>query len=110
MAAIGSIVVGGMLLLFVLPLILFVAIWIRCDSQGPVFERDDGTLPTGRRLGLLKFRTTRSAEPVWLARKHHTRAGEFLHYTRFEYLPNLVSVVRGEVGLAELCQYRRDPE
>jgi O-antigen biosynthesis protein WbqP len=106
-AAIGNIVVGGILLLFALPLILFVTVWIRCDSPGPVFEQGSPIGPTGRRLKLLKFRTSRPDEPVWSTRKYRTPAGEFLHYSRLEYLPNLVSVAHGDIGLAELCQYHR---
>jgi lipopolysaccharide/colanic/teichoic acid biosynthesis glycosyltransferase len=105
MAAIGNIVVGGILLLFVSPLIVFMTVWIRCESPGPVFEVESQTGPGGRRLRLLKFRT--SYETAWSPRKHHTHAGEFLHYTRLEYLPSLVSVANGDVGLAELCQYHR---
>ena len=105
-AAIGNIVLGGTLLLLVFPLMFFVAVWIKCDSPGPVFQLDSQTGPTGRRLRLLKFRTTRQIEPVW-SRKRRTRTGEFLHYTRLEYLPNLVSVAHGDIDLAELCRYHR---
>jgi lipopolysaccharide/colanic/teichoic acid biosynthesis glycosyltransferase len=98
-AQIARIVAGCILLFYLFPLMVVVAIWIRCDSRGPAFERCIG--PDGRRLGLLKFRTTPHDEPGWSARNHRTRAGALLHYTRLEYLPNLVSVVRGEIRLAE---------
>jgi lipopolysaccharide/colanic/teichoic acid biosynthesis glycosyltransferase len=108
MGAIGNVVVGGILLLFVLPLILLVAVWISCDSPGPVFEMESQIGPGGRRLRFLKFRTSRHVDkPVWFAHQHRTHADEFLHYTRLEYLPNLVSVAHGDVGLAGLCQYHR---
>ena len=102
-AQIGNIAAGCILLFFVLPLMVFLAVWIRCDSRGPVFERRVG--PDGRWLGLLKFRATPYDGSGWSARNHRTRAGAFLHYTRLEYLPNLVSVVLGEIGLAGLWKY-----
>jgi lipopolysaccharide/colanic/teichoic acid biosynthesis glycosyltransferase len=104
-AAIGSIIVGRILLFLISPLMFFLAVWIKCDNPGPVFERENQTGPNGRRLLLLKFRTTRCGDRIEFARKHRTRAGDFLHYTRLEYLPNLVSVAHGEIGLAELWRY-----
>jgi lipopolysaccharide/colanic/teichoic acid biosynthesis glycosyltransferase len=104
-AAIGSIIVGGILLLLVFPLMFLVAVWIKCDSSGPVLERKDQIGPDGRRVSLFKFRTTRHGDPVGFARKHRTRAGEFLHYTHLEYLPNLLNLAHGDIGLAELCRH-----
>ena len=102
-AQIGNIAAGCILLFFVLPLMVFLAVWIRCDSRGPVFERRVG--PDGRWLGLLKFRATPYDGPGWSAHNYRTRAGVFLHYTRLEYLPNLISVARGEIELTELWNH-----
>ena len=104
-AGIGNIAAGCILLFFVLPLIALVAVWIWCDSPGPVFEWESQTWPGDRRLRFLKFRSTRHDEPGWLARNHRTLAGKVLYYTRLEYLPNLANVAQGHIGLAELYQH-----
>ena len=51
-------IVFSILLLVVLsPVFLVVSIWIRCDSQGPVFYRQERITQYGKVFRIFKFRT-----------------------------------------------------
>jgi lipopolysaccharide/colanic/teichoic acid biosynthesis glycosyltransferase len=90
------------LLILTLPLMACVALAIKCESAGPVFERE-ARIARGRRFTLLTFRTKRhdpeNLTPKWL--RTTTAVGEFLRYTRIDLLPRLINVLRGEIRLSD---------
>ena len=60
----------------------------------------------GRRFVVLKFRTTvhdpdKAYTQIWDWSARETRVGQFLRYTRFDGLPQLINVVRGETRLLD---------
>src|ERR1700736_3775091 len=57
----GDFVAACALIAFTLPLMAIVAIAIKCDSPGPVFERQQCVGIGGRRFDALTFRTTLQA-------------------------------------------------
>jgi lipopolysaccharide/colanic/teichoic acid biosynthesis glycosyltransferase len=75
------------LVLFTLPLGVFVGLAIKLHSSGPMFSRQPRLGRNGRRYSIVRFRTP------------ETTVGEFLRYTRLEDLPQLVNVLRGEMTL-----------
>jgi lipopolysaccharide/colanic/teichoic acid biosynthesis glycosyltransferase len=81
------------LLVFVIPLMVLVALAIKCDSQGPIFVRRK-RVAAGRPYIALRFRST----PDGHGFGHPTRVGWFLQYTQIENLPQLVNVLRGEMS------------
>jgi exopolysaccharide biosynthesis polyprenyl glycosylphosphotransferase len=94
------------LIALTLPLMLIVALAIRCDSPGPVFYRQERVGLNGRRFVLLKFRSMRQdaeadGRPVWAAARDNrvTRVGGFMRLTRIDELPQLFNVLRGEMSL-----------
>lgn len=101
----GDIVLSLALLLFTLPLMLLTALLIRLDSPGPVFYRQQRVGLHGRLFTLFKFRSMRlDAEargPVWAASgdARITRVGAVIRLARIDELPQLVNVLRGEMGL-----------
>src|SRR5437762_4124703 len=101
MRRLADLVISGVLLVMILPLMLFVALAIRWEGPGPIFERQTCIGRGGRRLQVLKFRTIlpdpERTMPIW-ARKT-TRVGAFLRYSRIECLPQLINVLRGELSL-----------
>lgn len=92
--------IAMMLLGITLPLVLSVAVAIRWEGAGPVFERQERIGLGGRPFQMLKFRTT-MYDPKYRTR-HVTRVGQFLRYTRIEDLPQLFNVLRGEMTLSEI--------
>ena len=103
MRRLADLVIAGVLLIMASPLLLFVALAIKWDGPGPIFERHACIGRGGRRFQMLKFRTMvpdpEHTMPVW-ARKT-TQIGEFLRYTRIDSLPQLINVLRGEMSIID---------
>jgi lipopolysaccharide/colanic/teichoic acid biosynthesis glycosyltransferase len=91
------------LLVFTCPLMALVALAIKYESPGPVFERRQRIAPTGRRFDLLTFRTTEYDSGIAMpsCALQPTPLGSFLQYTRIDALPQLINALRGEVSLFE---------
>jgi lipopolysaccharide/colanic/teichoic acid biosynthesis glycosyltransferase len=98
MRRLADIVVASALLCFTLPLLAAVALAIRWEGPGPIFERQERLGPTGRRYHLLTFRTT-VLRPTWA--REVTAVGQFVRYTRIDALPRLINVLRGEISMIE---------
>lgn len=100
-------IVGSLLLLAVLsPIMVAAALAVRLDSSGSVIYRQARVGLGGRIFTCFKFRSMRSdAEKDGIARwaskgdSRVTRVGAFLRKTRIDELPQLVSVLLGEMSL-----------
>jgi lipopolysaccharide/colanic/teichoic acid biosynthesis glycosyltransferase len=95
--------IAAVLLVFTLPLILFIALAIKCESRGPILERHWRMGQGARPFHLLTFRITthdpNDRLPVWA--RQTTRVGGFLRYTRIVALPQLINILRGEISFLE---------
>ena len=98
-----DIVVGLILTLICLPFMLIIAIWIKCDSRGPVFFRQKRVTKYGRVFGIFKFRTMvtdaeKLGTQVTVSNDSRiTKAGKFLRKSRLDELPQLFNVLRGDM-------------
>jgi len=85
------------------PLFLVVAAWIKLDSPGPVFFRQERIGRGGTPFRIHKFRTMRveAAGPALTvgADPRITRAGAFLRRTKIDELPQLLDVLRGDMSV-----------
>jgi sugar transferase (PEP-CTERM system associated) len=94
------------LLVLASPVMLLTAIAIRLDSRGPVLYRQERVGEAGRNFMCIKFRSMRTdAEKDGVARwatkndSRVTRVGAFIRKTRIDELPQLISVLRGEMSM-----------
>jgi len=95
------------LVLFILaaPVLLLVAVLIKLDSKGPVFYSQERVGMNGRNFKMLKFRTMRTdaeAQGVKWAQKNDsrvTRIGKYLRRFRVDELPQILNVLKGEMGI-----------
>jgi len=92
-------------LLISLPLMFLIAVCIKVDSRGPVFLRQTRVGLGEKNFTLYKFRTMRNdAEDgvgaVWakVDDQRITRFGKFLRRERFDEIPQLYNVLRGNMS------------
>lgn len=91
-------------LVLTLPVLALAAVAIKLDGPGPVLYRQERVGLGGKSFTLLKLRSMRlDAEvngPAWAALDdcRVTRVGAFLRKTRIDELPQLLNVLRGEMG------------
>ena len=88
-----------------LPLIPIIALLIKIDSKGPVFFRQVRVGEMGKHFIIYKFRTMiQDAETgtgaVWAGKNdlRITRVGKFLRKTRFDEIPQLFNIFRGDMS------------
>lgn len=123
-----DVVVSSVLLIACSPLLLLIALAIKCTSRGPVFFGQKRIGQYGRQFTFLKFRsmhvnnddaihkefvkeliggstdrqgtqTTSKAAYKIQDDKRVTRVGSFLRRTSLDELPQLINVLRGEMSL-----------
>jgi len=95
-----------LLLVIAAPVMVLAALAIRIDSPGPILYKQERVGLRGRRFMCLKFRSMRTdAEKDGVARwatkndARVTRVGQFIRKCRIDELPQLFSVLRGEMSL-----------
>ncbi len=93
----------GVLLLA--PLLLAIAIWIRIDSPGTVFFRQERVGRFGKNFHIFKFRTmcldaeSQGRQITVGDDPRITRSGRFLRTYKLDELPQLFNVISGEMSL-----------
>lgn len=100
-------IVGSLIMLAIAsPVILLIAVLVRVTSPGPVLFKQRRVGKYGKIFVLYKFRTmVKDAEkntgPVWAAKDDQrvTCLGKLLRRTRFDELPQLFNVLRGDMSL-----------
>ena len=85
------------------PIILGIAIWIKLDSEGPVFYRQERITTYGRTFKIFKFRTmVKDADKMGAAVTQQndpriSKVGRKLRKVRLDELPQLINVLIGDM-------------
>ena len=100
-----DIIASGLGLIFLSPLFLILAIWIKCDSKGPVFYRQVRVGRNNKDFRIFKFRSMRvgadkgSLVTIGGHDPRVTRSGYFIRKFKFDELPQLINVFLGDMSL-----------
>ena len=100
-----DLVVAGLGLLFVLPLMLGLALWIKLDSPGPVFYRGVRVGRHGKTFRIFKFRSmvvnAGKLGPASTADEDPriTRSGRFIRCYKLDELAQLLNVLKSDMSL-----------
>lgn len=97
-----DIAVATLGLLVALPAMAVIAVIVRLTSPGPILFRQLRVGQDGSLFELLKFRTMKDSHGSAVTQKGDsriTRVGSVLRRTKFDELPQLVNVLRGDMSL-----------
>ena len=91
-------------LILLLPLFVLVSCWIKLDSAGPVFFRQERVGRYGKLFSIFKFRTmavnTETQGQITVGRDARiTGIGHLLRRYKIDELPQLINVLSGEMSL-----------
>ena len=96
---------SGFGLLFLSPLFLAIAIWIKLDSAGPVFYRQVRVGRNNKDFRIFKFRSMRvgadkgSLVTIGGRDPRVTRSGYYIRKFKLDELPQLINVFLGDMSL-----------
>lgn len=100
-----DIIASGLGLIVLSPVFLILAIWIKCDSEGPVFYRQVRVGRWNKDFRIFKFRSMRvgadkgSLVTIGGRDPRITRSGYFIRKFKFDELPQLINVLVGDMSL-----------
>ena len=100
-----DIVASGLGLLVLSPLFLFLAVWIKLDSKGPVFYRQVRVGKDNKDFRIFKFRSMRvgsdkgSLVTIGGRDPRITRSGYIIRKLKLDELPQLINVFVGDMSL-----------
>ncbi|MBF0847885.1 sugar transferase, partial [Streptococcus danieliae] len=103
------------MLLLVSPIFVFITIWIKLDSKGPVFYRQPRITLYGKEFKIFKFRTmVENADKLGTAvtlqdDPRISRVGRKLRKLRLDELPQLINILLGDMSFVgtrpEIAKY-----
>lgn len=88
------------------PVFLFLIVWIKLDSKGPVLFKQKRVGIHKTHFYILKFRTMRidtpKDTPTHLLKdpeQYITKAGKFLRKTSLDELPQIINIIKGDMAI-----------
>ncbi len=100
-----DIVASGLLLVLTMPLVMLTALLIKLETTGPAFYRQTRIGLFGQEFDILKLRSMRvdaeaAGNAVWAKRDDPriTRVGRFIRKLRIDELPQVWTVLKGEMS------------
>lgn len=101
-----DIVCAGTLIILALPVMMIVAVLIVLEDGFPLLYRQERVGLNGRLFNVIKFRSMRrdaekDGKPIWAQAKDNrvTRLGNLIRKLRIDELPQLFSVLKGDMSL-----------
>lgn len=93
-------IVGIFILIVATPIMLVIAVLIKCDSPGPIIYGSPRIGKNGKLFRMLRFRTVDIHKPAYFDMSERvTRVGDFIRNFSLDDLPNVFNVLKGELSL-----------
>ena len=98
-----DIVVSLLMLVIISPVLLFISIWIKTDSKGPVFYRQVRVTKNNKDFRIYKFRTmVQDADKIGSLvtvgnDSRITKVGSKIRKVRLDELPQLFNILKGRI-------------
>lgn len=87
------------------PIALLTALFVKIDSKGPIFYRQERVGKNGKTFEVIKFRSMftdaeKEGEPIWAAADDDrvTRIGRIIRKIRVDEVPQFWNIVKGEMS------------
>ena len=100
-----DIVISSIILILIWPIMLILAVLVKCSSPGPVFYKQERVSWNGQLFDMLKFRSmamnNESQSIQWGGAKDKqvTRIGKFIRATSLDELPQFINVLKGDMSI-----------
>ena len=100
-----DIICSSILIVLLSPALLFISIWIKLDSKGPVFYRQERITQYGKVFRIFKFRTmvTNADKIGTLVTTQNdsriTKVGNKIRKCRLDELPQLLNILKGDMSV-----------
>ena len=102
----SDIIFATILIILAMPIMLITALLIIAENGFPVFYRQERVGLNGRLFNVIKFRSMRNdaekdGKPIWAKAKDDrvTKVGSIIRKLRIDELPQLFSVLKGDMSL-----------
>lgn len=102
----SDIIFATILIILAMPIMLITAVLIIAENGFPVFYRQERVGLNGRLFNVIKFRSMRNdaekdGKPIWAKAKDDrvTKVGSIIRKLRIDELPQLFSVLKGDMSL-----------
>lgn len=99
-----DIIMSCILLIILSPIFLILAIWIKIDSKGPVFYRQERVTTYGEKFRIFKFRTMvqnadKKGSLITIGEDPRiTKIGSKIRKCRLDELPQLINIFKGDMS------------
>lgn len=99
-----DIIMSLILLVILLPVFLVLSIWIKLDSKGAVFYRQERITTYGRKFRIFKFRTMvqdadKKGSLITLGQDTRiTKVGNKIRKCRLDEIPQLLNILKGDMS------------
>jgi lipopolysaccharide/colanic/teichoic acid biosynthesis glycosyltransferase len=100
-----DILASSIAILFFIPFFILIAIWIKLDSHGEIFFKQERVGKNNRDFSIFKFRTMKlNAESlgkitIGVRDSRITQSGYFLRKYKLDELPQLINILRGDMSI-----------
>lgn len=99
-----DIIMSLILLIILSPIFLILAIWIKLDSKGPVFYRQERVTTYGKIFKIFKFRTMvqdadKKGSLITIGEDPRiTKIGKKIRKSRLDEIPQLINILKGDMS------------